>query len=566
MKSLALLLLVGLASVPLIGDDSERILTIDHFVRVQSTVPAIAGQPAQLYVRERVHAGTLARGSRLADRVVLFVHGAGTPAEVAFDVPYQDYSWMAYLAQAGFDVFSMDMTGYGRSTRPAAMNDPCNLAPDQQAAIRPALIPAPCAATYPPGADDDRVRLGRHRRGRRLHPRAARRGARQPRGVVAGRSALRRLRGAGIRRRFIGSCCSRRPTTARVAARRQPRFRPTAWRSTRSRARSSMRTGTVRSAAPISTRSPASDSVWSAMLASDPVGATWGTGVRRAPQTTTWGWNAAVVGEDADADVDGGGHSRQAGAAGARAASSTTDLGATQKVFIDLGCSSHNAMWEKNHTTAVPRVARVAREGHGERVVDRRAADGLLTLCRFADGTIARPIIRLMVSSSIAGRRAQCRASRSRRTNSMCSSRLPAGRLQPAIRIPGASSTRIATRNSGRSSSACWSSGIRSGAATPRLFCFSSRARPTSRPARPLITHSYDTGAAWENLALQGTLTRPGRPRHGGVRLRTRADDAEHPRRFSGRSDGRGRTTGPHHGAARRLSEARITEHAPTDH
>jgi hypothetical protein len=25
------------------------------------------------------------------------------------------------------------------------------------------------------------------------------------------------------------------------------------------------------------------------------------------------------------------------------------DLGASQKVFIDLGCSSHNAMWEKNH-------------------------------------------------------------------------------------------------------------------------------------------------------------------------------------------------------------------------
>jgi esterase/lipase len=25
------------------------------------------------------------------------------------------------------------------------------------------------------------------------------------------------------------------------------------------------------------------------------------------------------------------------------------DLGAPQKVFVDLGCSSHNAMWEKNH-------------------------------------------------------------------------------------------------------------------------------------------------------------------------------------------------------------------------
>ena len=25
------------------------------------------------------------------------------------------------------------------------------------------------------------------------------------------------------------------------------------------------------------------------------------------------------------------------------------DLGSTDKVFVDLGCSSHNAMWENNH-------------------------------------------------------------------------------------------------------------------------------------------------------------------------------------------------------------------------
>ena len=31
------------------------------------------------------------------------------------------------------------------------------------------------------------------------------------------------------------------------------------------------------------------------MLLSDPVGATWGSGVRRAPQVTNWGWTTAVV-------------------------------------------------------------------------------------------------------------------------------------------------------------------------------------------------------------------------------------------------------------------------------
>ena len=121
---------------------AQTLLRLDHYVQVHSAVPAIAGQSTQIYVREVVEAGTLSRGPA-ADRVALFIHGAGTPAEVAFDVPYQDYSWMAYLAHAGFDVFSMDMTGYGRSTRPWPMNDPCNLAREQQAAFVPALIPAP---------------------------------------------------------------------------------------------------------------------------------------------------------------------------------------------------------------------------------------------------------------------------------------------------------------------------------------------------------------------------------------------------------------------------------------
>ena len=114
------------------ADDSARLLRVDHYVRVHSTVPAITGQTSQIYVREVVEAGIALRGPA-SDRVALFVHGAGTPAEVSFDVPYQDYSWMAYLAHAGFDAFSMDMTGYGRSTRPAPMNDPCNVSREQQA-------------------------------------------------------------------------------------------------------------------------------------------------------------------------------------------------------------------------------------------------------------------------------------------------------------------------------------------------------------------------------------------------------------------------------------------------
>ena len=130
------------------GDDGQKLLSIDHYVGVKSTVPAIAGQQAHIYVRERVSAGVLARGAT-GDKIAVFVHGAGTPAEVAFDVPTGDYSWMAYLATAGFDVFSMDTSGYGRSTRPSAMDDPCNLAAEQQALFIPGLINAPCKASYP---------------------------------------------------------------------------------------------------------------------------------------------------------------------------------------------------------------------------------------------------------------------------------------------------------------------------------------------------------------------------------------------------------------------------------
>jgi pimeloyl-ACP methyl ester carboxylesterase len=147
---LACFIAVGSAALPeASNDDGQQVLTIDHYVRVTSKVPSIAGQLAQIYVRERVGAGVVLRSATAPDKVVLFVHGAGTPAEVAFDAPIGTHSWMAFLAQAGFDVFSMDATGYGRSTRPAPMNDPCNLTEAQQAQFIPSLISAPCKPSYP---------------------------------------------------------------------------------------------------------------------------------------------------------------------------------------------------------------------------------------------------------------------------------------------------------------------------------------------------------------------------------------------------------------------------------
>lgn len=329
-------------TVSLSGDDSARLLTIDHFVRVKSTVPAIAGQQAQIYVRERVKAGIVARGSTAGDRVVLFVHGAGTPAEVAFDVPQEDYSWMAFLARAGFDVFSVDMTGYGRSTRPAPMNDPCNLAPDRQAGF----AAAPCTPSYPHalttiGSDWNDVSAAVD------YIRALRRVDRVS--LVAWSLGGPRSAGwAAQNPQKVNRLVLLAPAYNQKSPSEPPKL-PADGVTFNTQSRTEFDANWDRQVGcPAQYDRAVSDAVWSAMLASDPVGATWGPGVRRAPQTTTWGWNQATVAKTMTPTLMVAGiHDKQVPPE--RVRDLFADLGAKQKVMIDLGCSSHNAMWEKNH-------------------------------------------------------------------------------------------------------------------------------------------------------------------------------------------------------------------------
>jgi pimeloyl-ACP methyl ester carboxylesterase len=341
MRKLAFaVLLLALGRVSF-GDDGGRLLVIDHYVRVKSTVPAINGQEVPIYVRERVLAGAALRGTPGADRVALFVHGAGTPAEVAFDVPQPDYSWMAYLAQAGFDVFAMDTTGYGRSVRPAAMTDPCNLAKERQAPF----VSAPCAPTYGHamttiasdwndiGAVVDYIRALRHVDRVSLlawslgGPRAGGYAAQHP--------------------DKVHKLVLLAPAYNRGAAAAPPAT-PAAGAAFNTQSRDEFFANWDRQAACPAQYEPAvADAVWSDMLASDPVGATWGTGVRRAPQTASWGWNAAMVGKTQTPTLMvAGQHDKQVPPD--RVRDLFADLAAPQKIFVDLACSSHNAMWEKN--------------------------------------------------------------------------------------------------------------------------------------------------------------------------------------------------------------------------
>jgi pimeloyl-ACP methyl ester carboxylesterase len=277
---------------------------------------------------------------------VLFVHGAGTPAEVAFDVPYGDFSWMAYLAAAGYDVFAVDMTGYGRSTRPPAMNDPCNLSEDAQRALGIGVARAACTPSHPGAATtiasdwadiDAAVDYVRELRAvERVHligwslggPRAGGYSSQHPEKV--GRLVL--LAPAYNR------ASPAEPPTA-------PDQRP----AMGSQSRADFFNGwNAPQNCPGQRETVVGETIFAEMLLSDPVGATWGPGIRRAPNVITWGWNEAVVGRSTtpllaiaaanDASVDP-----------ARVRELHEDYGAEEKVLIDLGCASHSPMWEGVH-------------------------------------------------------------------------------------------------------------------------------------------------------------------------------------------------------------------------
>lgn len=67
----------------------------------------------------------LAQHSAFAARgIVLFVHGATYPSEAVFDVDVGSGSWVESLARHGYDVYWVDVRGYGGSTRPPSMAAP----------------------------------------------------------------------------------------------------------------------------------------------------------------------------------------------------------------------------------------------------------------------------------------------------------------------------------------------------------------------------------------------------------------------------------------------------------
>ena len=107
-----------------------QIAAISTFICALAAVPALAQTPTliteemmvktadagiEVYVRNKRPANMT---NFRPEQTVLYVHGATYPSETAFDLKLDGLSWMEYIASRGYDVWLVDLRGYGKSVRP----------------------------------------------------------------------------------------------------------------------------------------------------------------------------------------------------------------------------------------------------------------------------------------------------------------------------------------------------------------------------------------------------------------------------------------------------------------
>lgn len=118
----AMLALSGCASQSGAYGTKVSVAANDQIVTEEFMVPS-GEMGISLYVR---HKRLKSMTTFNKENVVLFVHGATYPSETGFDLRLDGLSWMDVMAQQGYDVYMMDIRGYGKSTRPAAMDQPAS--------------------------------------------------------------------------------------------------------------------------------------------------------------------------------------------------------------------------------------------------------------------------------------------------------------------------------------------------------------------------------------------------------------------------------------------------------
>jgi pimeloyl-ACP methyl ester carboxylesterase len=110
-------LALGMVFMPAAAAMAQDVVRKDRFVERPSG--------DRIFVREVRRAD--ARDG--ASRAVLLVHGARVPGIGSFDLPVPGGSLAADIAAGGYAVYLLDLQGYGRSSRPAAMEAPPEDAP-----------------------------------------------------------------------------------------------------------------------------------------------------------------------------------------------------------------------------------------------------------------------------------------------------------------------------------------------------------------------------------------------------------------------------------------------------
>jgi pimeloyl-ACP methyl ester carboxylesterase len=109
--------LVGgaIAAVIAMTTASAQTQLVSEDIMVKSPDPGI-----EIFVRNKRPADM---NAFRPERTVVFVHGATYPAHTAFDLKLGGLSWMEYIASHGYDVYLLDLRGYGKSTRPKELSD-----------------------------------------------------------------------------------------------------------------------------------------------------------------------------------------------------------------------------------------------------------------------------------------------------------------------------------------------------------------------------------------------------------------------------------------------------------
>src|SRR5690554_2576550 len=94
--------------------DNKTIITEDY--RIASDTPGI-----ELMVRNKRLSSSEYYS---AEKTILLVHGATFPIESLFDIELDGFTFLDFLAGHGYDVYAVNVRGYGGSTRPPEMKLP----------------------------------------------------------------------------------------------------------------------------------------------------------------------------------------------------------------------------------------------------------------------------------------------------------------------------------------------------------------------------------------------------------------------------------------------------------